>query len=631
MSLAALGVVYGDIGTSPLYAVSEIFFGHGGVELARESVLGGIGLVFWALTLVICIKYVFFVLRADNDGEGGVFALSGLVGTIDRNKSKLIPVVMALFVFAAGLLFGDGIITPAISVVSALEGLKVATPLLNPFVVPLAVVILTILFMVQRLGTAKVGSVFGPIIVVWLVVMGWLGLRQILAYPGIFEAINPIYAAKFLLTSAGLKVLLVLGSVMLCITGGEAMYADMGHFGKKPIRLAWFSVVYPMLLLNYFGQGAYLLSGQPVINENVFYSMVPGWALIPVVILAMVAAVIASQALISGVFSLTSQAINLGFLPRISVVQTHHEHEGQRYVPAVNWFLYVGSVLLVLLFKTSSNLASAYGLAVAGDMVITCLGLIVISRFVWKWTTWKILAVFGTFLIVDFGFLTANSLKLVQGGYVPLSVALVVFTVMKVWQWGRTRVEKAIEKYPTIKLSDLIGVKQRATEQLPRSVILMSPDPVETVDDKVPVVEQMFLERYGLVAEHIILLTVIQSKSPYMHGKRYEVKNFYLDDKRGSVSSVKMHFGFMEEPNVEKALEGLARQHLVHINQHHSQWLVHMIEDRVIVGEKLDLKKQFMAKLFGFMDKNSMSAVDYFGLGNRIRLSSEVLPVRVNR
>jgi KUP system potassium uptake protein len=226
MSLAALGVVYGDIGTSPLYAVSEIFFGHGGVELARESVLGGIGLVFWALTLVICIKYVFFVLRADNDGEGGVFALSGLVGTIDRNKSKLIPVVMALFVFAAGLLFGDGIITPAISVVSALEGLKVATPLLNPFVVPLAVVILTILFMVQRLGTAKVGSVFGPIIVVWLVVMGWLGLRQILAYPGIFEAINPIYAAKFLLTSAGLKVLLVLGSVMLCITGGDLVEVD---------------------------------------------------------------------------------------------------------------------------------------------------------------------------------------------------------------------------------------------------------------------------------------------------------------------------------------------------------------------------------------------------------------------
>lgn len=626
LTLAALGVVYGDIGTSPLYSINELFFGH--AHLARESVniLGAISTVIWALTLIICIKYVFFVLRADKDGEGGVFALYSLFTKI-KTKSKRI--MLPLFIVSAGLLFGDGMITPAISVISAIEGLKVVTASLEAYVVPITIAILTGLFMIQKNGTAKVGSFFGPIVTVWFISIGSLGLSHIIGNMDILKAFNPIYAINFFRSHDLLTILYALGSVMLVVTGGEAMYADMGHFGKKPIRLSWFSLVYPALILNYLGQGAFLLSGSEIIGHNIFYSMVPSWGLIPMLILATFATIIASQAMISGAFSITVQAVQLGLLPFIKIKHTHDEHEGQIYVPFVNWMLYIGCILLVLIFRSSSNLASAYGLAVSGDMFITVSALFVISQKYWKWSFAKTFAVFVPFILIDISFLAANSLKFFSGGYIPLTIGLVILAIMQTWKWGKHNIITSYSKYPSMTVKELVNLKKKSNTFIPRSIIVLTRHTINSFDDSIPTLKQLFWERYGMLPQHLIFLHVRITKDPRNDDDRYDIVNFYDDKTKGSITSVILKYGFMEETEVEEALEGLAAHDLINISEDHKKWLVHSMHERIINVSFERPIDQIKFSLFKFIQRFSMHADQYFGLGKINGLTIEIIPVNL--
>ncbi len=414
LSLAALGVVYGDIGTSPLYAIRECFHGPHAIAATPANVLGVLSLIFWSLIIVISIKYLGFILRADNRGEGGILSLSALATPIKPSGKTEKWFLLALGVFGAALLYGDGILTPAISVLGAMEGLSVATPTLSPFVVPITIAILIGLFLIQSRGTAGVGKIFGPVTLLWFTVLGFLGIAQIIQYPLVLSAVNPVNAVEFFVRE-GWHGFVILGSVFLVVTGGEALYADMGHFGTRPIRLAWFTVALPCLLLNYFGQGALLLEN-PAMAENPFYRLAPEWALYPMIVLAMCAAIIASQAIISGAFSLTMQAVQLGLLPRMKITHTSSREIGQIYLPGVNWALMVGCIAVVLGFQTSSRLASAYGIAVTSTMVITTILFYFVARQKWKWGVAPTMALCGSFLIIDLAFFGANIIKVLDGG-----------------------------------------------------------------------------------------------------------------------------------------------------------------------------------------------------------------------
>lgn len=629
MSLAALGVVYGDIGTSPLYAMNEIFFGHAKHSIGRPDILGVISIVFWVITLIVTVKYVAIVLNADSDGEGGVFSLYSLVqnSKVNNGFTKLL---ITLFIIASGLLLGDGIITPAISVVSAVEGLKVATSTFNAYIVPITIVILTGLFLIQSSGTHKIGKLFGPIIVVWFASIGLIGLSHILAYPSILQAINPLNALHFFASHDIKTIFIVLGSVMLVITGGEAMYADMGHFGKKPIRTSWFGLVYPALLLNYFGQGAYLLSGKEVLASNIFYSMVPKIFLFPMVILATFATIIASQALISGAFSLISQAVSLGLLPYMKIIHTHKDHHGQIYIPAVNWLLYGGCVMLVLLFQSSSKLASIYGLAVSGDMVITSLAMIAVSFYVWKWKMVKSLLVFVPFLIIDFSFLSANSLKLFEGGYIPLGISLLVLLVIQSWQWGRKHVADTYDTYRTGKVSDIITMKEnKLYPEIPKSYIFMVPRK-KTLNDTIPALMNIFIDRYGALPKHIIFLTVVLEKIPYIKpGRRYEITNFGKVGKDfDTIASVAVRFGFMEDPNVENVLQNLADHHEIQIDTDKHKWLIEVMHERIYKDEVGGFNR-VRSEVFKLLSRFAESADHFFKLGDNEPLAIEAIPVKL--
>ena len=629
MSLAALGVVYGDIGTSPLYAVNEIFFGRAGKLFTRPDILGIISIIFWILTLIVTIKYVSIVLNADSEGEGGVFSLYSLVknSKVDNTYARFL---LMLFIIASGLLLGDGIITPAISVVSAVEGLKVATSAFNAYIVPITIIILTGLFLIQSAGTHKIGKLFGPIIVVWFTTIGLLGLNQIIANPAILQAVNPMYALQFFLNHDIQTIFIVLGSVMLVITGGEAMYADMGHFGKKPIRTSWFALVYPALLLNYFGQGAYMLSGKTVIAHNIFYSMVPKMILIPMVILATLATIIASQALISGAFSLVSQAISLGLLPFTKIIHTHKQHQGQIYIPIVNWMLYAGCIALVLIFQSSSKLASIYGLAVSGDMFITSLAMIAVSHYIWKWHLAKSLLVFVPFAFIDLSFLSANSLKLFEGGYIPLGISLAVLIVIRSWQWGRAHVQKEYDSYPRGTIQDLLNMKQDSTyPEINKAYIFMTPQKT-TVDESMPTIMQLFIDRYGALPKHIIFLTVQIEKIPMVRKEhRYKVINFgKVGARQDTIASVIVRFGFMQDPNVEAVLQDLAELHEIQIDTDKHNWLIEVMHERVYKDEVKGfnrIKSMVFQSLSNFAD----TADHYFNLGNSEPLSIEVVPVKL--
>ena len=625
LSFGALGIVYGDIGTSPLYSVNEMFFGHYRPELSQTNILSLISLVIWSLIIVVAFKYVFWVLKADNEGEGGVFALFAL---LRQHKNKIVLSVSALLIIAAGLLFGDGIITPAISVLSAVEGLKVITPTLNPYVVPITIAILTGLFAIQSRGTHKIGKLFGPVILVWFFALAALGLREIISSPAILEAFNPLHAARAFTLFPAEKLLILLGSVMLVVTGGEALYADMGHFGALPIRLSWFTIVMPCLILNYLGQGAYLLQGKEVISDNLFYSLVPSSLLAPMVILASMATVIASQALISGAFSLTSQGIALGLLPRLKISHTHEHHEGQIYISFVNWSLFVGCVLLVIGFGSSAALASAYGLAVSGVMVVTTLSMILIARKLWNWSRLASLGLFVPLLAFDSMFLTANSLKFLEGGYVPLTIGLILFVVMSTWRWGRRYWSKTLMSHSTMTMGQILKLKQKQKHAFERSLLVLSNESVVKLTDKAPPLLELFIKRYASLPDHVISLTIKQVKRPFVDlADRYDIKEFENDHKKGSsLLSITANFGFLEQPDVEKVIADIANNKDLTPNDDMKNWIIYVARERFIGRHHGGIKK-LRSIIYTALVNNASPAYDYYGLGEDSRLNAELVPV----
>jgi KUP system potassium uptake protein len=626
LTVGAVGVVFGDIGTSPLYAVDQIFFAHGGVARTPDNVLGGISLVIWTLTVIVSIKYALLVLRAHNDGEGGVFALYGL---LHQYKGRACRLLLWSLMLGAGLLLGDGMITPAVSVLSAVEGIGVATPTLGGAIVPVTVVLLALLFALQARGTSGIGRIFGPILIFWFVAIAWLGIAQIRLHPEIFAAFSPWYAVAFLRHAGVYPALLVLGALMLVVTGGEAMYADLGHFGQRAIRASWFGIVYPALLLNYLGQGAYLLGAAPVAGGKLFYSLVPPALLYPMVIFATVATIIASQALISGAFSLTAQAIGLGLFPRVSVRHTHSAHAGQIYVPLVNWVLFLGCTALVWAFGSSSALASAYGLAVSGVMVVTSVAMIAVARKRWHWNALVTGLVWGPITVFNAVFLLASSLKILDGGFVPLSIGALVFLVMATWRWGRKATFAAYRAKQTMTVADLIRLHRGASHYMERTAVLMAPNPLRSDADRTPALLQLLWDRHGLLPRNLIFVEVIHPKVPYFHGNRYAVTVFDRDAQGGSIISVELSFGFMEDPNVERALRGLARHHQIDLPMDRHQWIVHVSSENLLPSPGMSLLRRARLRLFLVLRLVSRPVYYAYGLGDEVQLSAEVMPVRV--
>ncbi|NUM60173.1 MAG: potassium transporter Kup [Bdellovibrionaceae bacterium] len=542
--LGALGVVFGDIGTSPLYALRECFTHHPELGINHTNVMGILSLILWSLFLAISFKYMAIVMRADNKGEGGILSLMSLASSVVEKGSKRNFIITTLGLFGASLLYGDGIITPAISVLSAVEGLQVVFPGAENWVIPITCGILAALFIFQSQGTAKIGLFFGPLILLWFLVIGVLGSIHIIDNPEILKSINPIYAIEFFQANAGLGFL-VLGSVVLVITGGEALYADMGHFGRRPIRLSWFYIALPGLVLNYFGQGALLLSSPESIN-NPFFLLAPEWAKLPLVILSTLATVIASQALISGVFSITRQAIQLGFCPRINIIHTSVREIGQIYIPFVNWTLFVGVIWLVLSFQSSSKLAAAYGIAVTGTMVITTVLAFYVAIKKWKWPTLPSMILFLALVIFDISFFAPNILKITHGGWVPLALGAAIYLLMTTWQKGRRILADAL-KAKSIPVGEFI--KKIAIEKphrVPGTAIYMSSDPWG-----VPIPLLHSLRHNKVLHDRIVFLTISTKESPYVaKAERVQLENIGQD-----IYRIVASFGFMETPKIKHILE----------------------------------------------------------------------------
>ncbi len=626
LALGALGVVFGDIGTSPLYAIDQIFAGPARVAPTPQNVVGAISLAIWTITVVVAIKYALLVLRAENDGEGGVFALYGL---LHKYKSKGARPLLWLLMLGAGLLFGDGMITPAISVLSAVEGLNVVTPAFAPYVAPITVALLTGLFAIQFKGSSGVGAIFGPLLLVWFAVIAVLGGVSIMREPGILAAFNPLYGLDFL-SHAGIgEALLILSALMLVITGGEAMYADLGHFCARPIRVSWFTVVFPALLLNYLGQGAYLLGGEPIAGGKLFYSLAPAAMLPPLVALATLATIVASQALITGAFSLTWQAIGLGLFPRINVRHTHSDHAGQIYIPFINWTLYLSCVALVLAFGSSSALAAAYGLAVAGVMLITSLAMFVVARRYWRWRKIPVFVVWGALTAVNGAFLVASSMKFLEGGFVPLSVGLLAFLVMTTWRWGRKATFAAYAARSTLTMSKVVELHRSCTNFLERNALIMAPIPVHHPSDQAPALIGLLWQRYGVFPRNLIFLRVMHPKTPYIHRKRCHVTVFDRDNNRGSVVGVELSFGFMEEPNVESYVAAMAQHKEIELSPDPQEWTVHVCRENLIAAKKMNPLERLRLSLFIFLRQVSRPAYYAYGLGDQVQLSAEIVPVRV--
>jgi len=590
-------VVYGDIGTSPLYALRECFNGHFKVNVVQNNVLGVLSLIFWSLVMLISVWYLIIIMRADNDGEGGILALTELI----RPSLKGITywTIISLGLFGSALLYGDGIITPAISVLSAIEGLKVATPHFEPYVLPITIIILFLLFYFQKRGTAKVGSVFGPVTLTWFLVIGLLGLISVMQTPVVLNAVNPYYAVNFF-SENGFLGFLILGSVFLVVTGGEALYADMGHFGPKPIRLAWYFIVLPCLLLNYFGQGA-LLIRKPEAVSNPFYNLTPDWALYPMVILATMATVIASQAVISGAFSLTQQALQLGYLPRLRIIHTSHEEKGQIYIPKLNWILFFATAILVLQFKTSSNLAAAYGIAVTSTMVITSVLIFVAMIKKWKWPVPLAVMVALIFILFDLSFLGANSLKFFQGGWVPIMLALGIFTVMTTWNWGRKKLLLKLQEVtqPIEKFIDEVMSIRAIT--IPGTAIYMSSNPKGT-----PPALVKNLKHNRILHKQIIVLSIIYRKIPRVNTEQtIEIYNptdgFYR---------VIAYYGYMDNANMQHILEILNKKGIV-IKLENTTFFLG--REQIVIKDRSPLLR-FRKRLFRLLSRNSQTATEFFNI-----------------
>jgi KUP system potassium uptake protein len=555
-SLGALGVVYGDIGTSPLYAMKECLAfpasPHAIVSTAatlEANVLGVLSLMLWAMILVVCVKYLGFVLRADNKGEGGILALAALVEDSNSKKRRGLSIALLLGLFGAGLLFGDGAITPAISVLGAMEGLSEQSPALSHLVVPITIAILVGVFLVQRHGTGKIGFAFGPVMLVWFFAIGAIGVYWTVQVPEVLRAIDPRYGIEFLATH-GTHGFLLVGLVFLVVTGGEALYADMGHFGKKPIRLAWFAIALPGLLLNYFGQGALFLSRPAGSIKNPFYAMVEGPLLIPMLVLATMAAIIASQALISGVFSLTRQAMQLGFWPRVTVVHTNADTEGQIYIPEMNWLLMLGCIVLVLQFRTSSGLAAAYGIAVTGTMGITSYLFYVVARSRWGWSRVKGLLFLVPFLVIDLAFFASNSAKILDGGWVPLAIGVAVFIVMTTWWRGRLELSRVMDTGTVPEELFLADIAQSPVPRVKGTAVFMSSSP-----GGVPNVLMHHLKHNQVLHPQVVLFSIHTRNVPWVDlDKRIEVKELGHGFFR-----VVAQVGFLQTPDVPKLLAMCAK------------------------------------------------------------------------
>jgi KUP system potassium uptake protein len=599
LSLAALGIVYGDIGTSPLYAIRESFLESHGVQASNANVLGVLSLIFWSLIIVISLKYLVFVLRADNRGEGGILALTSLVTPVGALRGGRLALI-TLGLFATALLYGDGMITPAISVLSAVEGLAVATEFFEPYVIPITITILVGLFAFQRHGTARVGRVFGPVTLVWFCTLAILGIRQIMQQPAVLAAVSPLHAVHFFVTNRW-NGFLVLGSVFLVVTGGEALYADMGHFGKRPIRIAWFAVVLPALLLNYFGQGALIIS-HPEAVANPFFLMAPEWALYPVVIIATMATVIASQALISGSYSLTMQAVQLGYSPRVEIQHTSAREIGQIYIPGVNWALMVACIGLVVGFQTSSRLAAAYGVAVTTTMAVTSILFCVVARERWKWSLITVILVGGAFLIIDLAFLGANLLKIPHGGWFPLVAGAFVFTLLMTWKRGRQILAERM-KDRTLPLDLFVrDILARPPMRIPGTAVFMS----STLGGTPPALLHN-LKHNKVLHERIVFLSVITDEIPYVSAdERAEVTRV-----AEGVYQIALHYGFMEDADVPAALAAMKAEGLAFQVMETSYFLGH---ETLIASDREQGMARWREKLFAKMSQNARSASSFFRL-----------------
>jgi KUP system potassium uptake protein len=613
LALLTIGVVFGDIGTSPIYAFKACFGPDIGIPLTPRAVYGALSLVIWALTLTVSVKYIAFIMRADNNGAGGILALLALIrdGRTRDNMPRTIAILVSLGLFGAALLYGDGMITPAISVLSAVEGLGVATPHFTPYAVPISVLILLLLFDVQKYGTHRVGRVFGPIMVVWFLAIGALGVTQIARAPMILAAISPTYAVRFFIDH-GLHGAVILGAVVLAVTGAEALYADMGYFGRRPIRLAWFALVFPTLLLNYAGQGALLLR-DPGALDNPFYHLAPSVLVIPLVILATAATIIASQALISGAFALTNQAVQLGFSPRMEIRHTAPESE-QIYVPSVNTILTLGCVVLVLAFRTSTALGAAYGIAVTGTMGITTILFVQIARTQWKWSPAAAYGLGALFSVVDLSFLGANLLKVRYGGWVPIAIGVVLWTLMTTWAWGRACIT-TLRRKAAVPLDDFFARLDREhVPRVPGTAIYLT-----SHSDGVPRVLLRELDVMHVLHSQVVLLSVDNEERPRVpDAERVTVTRCPHDFYR-----VTARYGFLQQPDIASAIaecrpDGIALS---------GQGIVYFLNgERLLLARERNPLKRWRKQLFAVLVRNARPASAFFGLPSNqvVELGQEV-------
>ncbi|MFN8608334.1 MAG: potassium transporter Kup [Vulcanimicrobiota bacterium] len=598
LALGALGVVYGDIGTSPLYSIREALH-TGGLLITEDNILGVLSLIFWSLMVVVCLKYLLLVMRAEHHGEGGILALTALVSEGACRQARHFPLLLSLGLFGTALLYGDGIITPAISVLSAVEGLELITPAFQPYIVPLTLTILVALFCVQYKGTESVGKMFGPVMLIWFASLAVLGIYQLVQEPRVLQAFNPVHSITFFARN-GWTGFLVLGSVFLVVTGGEALYADMGHFGRKPIQLAWFFVAFPALLLNYLGQGALMLRDQHAI-DNPFFLAAPGWALYPVVGLATVATIIASQALISAVFSLTVQAIQLGYLPRMQILHTSDTEKGQIYVPAVNWALMVACLALVVSFRTSSNLAAAYGIAVTATMLITTILFGTLLIYGWNWSKAKVLVVCGFFLVIECTFFSANIVKVLKGGWFPLVVGAAVYTLMSTWKAGRAFIYQLLQRR-TVPLKQLLTrLREEEVHRYDGVGVFMYGNPEGT-----PPALLANLRHNQTLPSRVIILSVEVTGFPYVASDRRVTvtpleQGFYR---------IQLRFGFREKPDVivplrEVVLEGEPLR---------PERASYFVGRETVIPRRGGAMAYWRESLFAVMTRNALNATSFFGI-----------------
>jgi KUP system potassium uptake protein len=611
LALGALGVVYGDIGTSPLYALQTVFtVDNHAVHPDRASVYGVISLVFWAITVIVSVKMVLLIMRADNDGEGGIMALIALVQNVVLRRRMAKAALVALGIFGASLFYGDGMITPAISVLSAVEGLEVVSPDLHSVVVPITVAIIAVLFAIQRLGTGAVGRVFGPVMAVWFTVLAVAGLNGIVDHPGILRAVSPTYGAQFLFDHGGVAFV-ALGGVVLTVTGAEALYADMGHFGRSPIRSSWFAIVFPALILNYMGQGALIL-GTPEAVDNPFFLLVPHWSRVPMVVLATVATVIASQAVISGAFSVTRQAVQLGFLPRLTIRHTSGQVEGQVYVPSVNWGLFVAVVGLVVGFGSSTSLGAAYGIAVTGTLAIDTLLFFVVVRFLWGKPLWVVLGGAAALLVVDLTFFAANLTKVHHGGWFPLLVALIAFTMLTTWSRGRRLVQDRLSE-SNMPLEVFVKSVGTGVHRVRGTAVYLT-----SSDDGIPPALLHNLKHNQVMHETVLLATVEVLDIPYVAAKRrVKVRPLGCGLKR-----VVINYGFSEDPDIPQALAG-AKSVLGELPPMTTSYF---LSRQTVRAARNPGMSRWREALFAWMVRNSATAMEFFRLpANRVvELGSQV-------